>query len=223
MDITYYFFPGLIRTSVPFRIACCVPIVTPHQLRLFGNRDSANINNRESYTTLEPRRPDGNAAERHPTKMIELENLRTASLYINNQLLSRGLLRDGESIDFLNPGARDDDGAATMGRIMAVVNDLILRRDVSAPLVRSPRSAAQRDPFCPASLTSVSLSAPPARRGTSRDTIHDAAYGTRRVAPTSQRYPAAAGEERRGQAQDQHCRRRRVDPANAAQVGRGGC
>ncbi len=63
--------------------------------------------------------------------MIELENLRTASLYINNQLLSRGLLRDGETIDFTSPGTGDDDVAATMGRIMAVVNDLILRRDVS--------------------------------------------------------------------------------------------
>lgn len=62
--------------------------------------------------------------------MVELDNLRTASLYINNQLLSRGLLRDGRSIDFSWPGESDGDVAATMGRIMAVVNDLILRRDV---------------------------------------------------------------------------------------------
>lgn len=58
------------------------------------------------------------------------ENLRTASLYINNQLLSRGLLRDGEVIDFTNPGAGEGGTSATMGRIIAVVNDLILRRDV---------------------------------------------------------------------------------------------
>ncbi|KAH8880023.1 hypothetical protein GQ53DRAFT_704795 [Thozetella sp. PMI_491] len=64
--------------------------------------------------------------------MIDLENLRTASLYINNQLLSRGLLRDGQDIDFTSPGSSDADGAATMGRIMAVVNDLILRRDRDA-------------------------------------------------------------------------------------------
>ena len=63
--------------------------------------------------------------------MIEVENLRTASLYINNQLLSRGLLRDGDNIDFTNPGADEKHVAATMGRIMATVNDLILRRDVS--------------------------------------------------------------------------------------------
>ena len=63
--------------------------------------------------------------------MIESENLRTASLYINNQLLSRGLLRDGSGIDFARPGDDDAEVAETMSRIMAVVNDLILRRDVS--------------------------------------------------------------------------------------------
>lgn len=63
--------------------------------------------------------------------MIESENLRTASLYINNQLLSRGLLRDGQNIDFANPGETDDELTATMGRVIGVVNDLILRRDVS--------------------------------------------------------------------------------------------
>lgn len=64
--------------------------------------------------------------------MIESENLRTASLYINNQLLSRGLLRDGNSIDFVHPGDSDGEVAETMSRVMAVVNDLILRRDVSS-------------------------------------------------------------------------------------------
>ena len=64
--------------------------------------------------------------------MIESENLRTASLYINNQLLSRGLLRDGQNIDFANPGDTGGELAATMGRVMSVVNDLILRRDVSS-------------------------------------------------------------------------------------------
>ncbi|KAK3360209.1 Afadin and alpha-actinin-binding-domain-containing protein [Lasiosphaeria hispida] len=64
--------------------------------------------------------------------MIELDNLRTASLYINNQLLSRGLLHDGQSIDFTRPGSSDGEIAATMGRVMSVVNDLILRRDRDA-------------------------------------------------------------------------------------------
>lgn len=62
--------------------------------------------------------------------MIDSENLRTASLYINNQLLCRGLLRDGRTIDFADPGYDDHELADTMGRIMGVVNDLILRRDV---------------------------------------------------------------------------------------------
>ncbi|KAG6358721.1 hypothetical protein INS49_012240 [Diaporthe citri] len=64
--------------------------------------------------------------------MIDSENLRTASLYINNQLLCRGLLRDGRTIDFADPGYNDHDLADTMGRIMGVVNDLILRRDRDA-------------------------------------------------------------------------------------------
>lgn len=88
--------------------------------------------------------------------MTDLANLQTASLYINNQLLSRGLLRDGRSIDFANPsgGAKEDVSrkgseagsnncncngmgehhtADTMARIISVVNDLILRRDVRTP------------------------------------------------------------------------------------------
>jgi hypothetical protein len=65
--------------------------------------------------------------------MIDLENFRTASLYINNQLLSRGLLRVGQSIDFADPEAGDGGLQATMGRVMSIVNDLILRRDVCFP------------------------------------------------------------------------------------------
>ncbi|KAK0741197.1 Afadin and alpha-actinin-binding-domain-containing protein [Schizothecium vesticola] len=64
--------------------------------------------------------------------MVELDNLRQASLYINNQLLSRGLLRDGQTIDFTDPGETSGEVAATMGRVIAVVNDLILRRDRDA-------------------------------------------------------------------------------------------
>lgn len=62
--------------------------------------------------------------------MIDPENLRTASLYINNQLLSRGLLRDGQNIDFADPEGGDGGLPVAMGRIISVVNDLILRRDV---------------------------------------------------------------------------------------------
>lgn len=62
--------------------------------------------------------------------MIDSENLRAASLYINNQLLSRGLLRDGEKIDFADPERSHGGLESAMGRIIGVVNDLILRRDV---------------------------------------------------------------------------------------------
>lgn len=71
--------------------------------------------------------------------MVELENLRQASLYINNQLLSRGLLRDGQSIDFTHPGDTNGEIAATMSRVISIVNDLILRRDVRFPIVSHPR------------------------------------------------------------------------------------
>ncbi|KAF5245657.1 hypothetical protein FAUST_1641 [Fusarium austroamericanum] len=64
--------------------------------------------------------------------MIDTDNLRTASLYINNQLLSRGLLRDGQSIEFAGVAFDGHDAAATMGRIVSVLNDLILRRDRDA-------------------------------------------------------------------------------------------
>lgn len=71
--------------------------------------------------------------------MADLSNLRTASLYINNQLLSRGLLRDGRALNFADPSGRDnkstddddiDNTADTMARVISVINDLILRRDV---------------------------------------------------------------------------------------------
>ncbi|KAI2624853.1 Afadin and alpha-actinin-binding-domain-containing protein [Hypoxylon sp. NC1633] len=64
--------------------------------------------------------------------MVDPDSLRTASLYINNQLLSRGLLRDGQNIDFANPDAGEGGLQATMGKVMSVINDLILRRDRDA-------------------------------------------------------------------------------------------
>ncbi|GJC85143.1 hypothetical protein ColLi_07981 [Colletotrichum liriopes] len=64
--------------------------------------------------------------------MADNENLRTASLYINNQLLSRGLLRDGQTINFADPDDNPGGTEPTMGKIMSIVNDLILRRDRDA-------------------------------------------------------------------------------------------
>ncbi|KAI1350965.1 Afadin and alpha-actinin-binding-domain-containing protein [Xylaria sp. FL0043] len=73
--------------------------------------------------------------------MIDPENLRTASLYINNQLLSRGLLRDGQNIDFADPESSDGGLQVAMGHIISVVNDLILRRDRDADHRESLSSA----------------------------------------------------------------------------------
>lgn len=61
---------------------------------------------------------------------MEGDNLKTASLYINNQLLSRGLLRNGQTIEFARPDKGEGGMEETMGRVISVVNDLILRRDV---------------------------------------------------------------------------------------------
>lgn len=57
-------------------------------------------------------------------------NRKTASTYINNLLLSRGLLRNGAPIDFATPGSAEGGLDATMGQVMTLVHDLILRRDV---------------------------------------------------------------------------------------------
>ncbi len=61
---------------------------------------------------------------------MESRSLNTASSYINNLLLSRGLLRDGAPIDFAAPEKAKGGTDATMVKIMNLVHDLILRRDV---------------------------------------------------------------------------------------------
>lgn len=61
---------------------------------------------------------------------MESQNLRTASSYINNLLLSRGLLRNGVPIEFARPDKAEGGMDATMAKIMNLAHDLILRRDV---------------------------------------------------------------------------------------------
>ncbi|KAL8752042.1 MAG: hypothetical protein Q9184_005866 [Pyrenodesmia sp. 2 TL-2023] len=60
---------------------------------------------------------------------MESRNLNTASSYINNLLLSRGLLRDGAPIEFAAPEKAKGGMDATMVKVMNLVHDLILRRD----------------------------------------------------------------------------------------------
>lgn len=61
---------------------------------------------------------------------MDPRNLETASNYINNLLLARGLLKNGKPIDFAQPGDGAGNSDATMAGIINLVNDLVLRRDV---------------------------------------------------------------------------------------------
>jgi hypothetical protein len=67
----------------------------------------------------------------NPRIPMESQSIRTASSYINNLLLSRGLLRNGAPIEFALPDKAEGGLDATMAKIMNLVHDLILRRDVS--------------------------------------------------------------------------------------------
>ena len=61
---------------------------------------------------------------------MDSQSRQTASTYINNLLLSRGLLRNGTPIEFAKPEEADGGLHATMSQVMNLVHDLILRRDV---------------------------------------------------------------------------------------------
>ena len=62
---------------------------------------------------------------------MDSENLKTASAYINNLLLARGLLRNGDPIEFARPHKAKGGMEASMGQIIKLVHDMVLRRDVS--------------------------------------------------------------------------------------------
>ena len=61
---------------------------------------------------------------------MDSQSRKTASTYINNLLLSRGLLRNGNPIEFATPEQAEGGVDATMAQVMNLVHDLILRRDV---------------------------------------------------------------------------------------------
>jgi hypothetical protein len=61
---------------------------------------------------------------------MESYNLKTASTYINNLLLARGLLRDGKPIEFAHPSRAEGGKEATMAQVINLVHDLLLKRDV---------------------------------------------------------------------------------------------
>ncbi len=64
------------------------------------------------------------------TVTMDSQSRHTASEYINNLLLSRGLLRNGIPIPFANPDEVEGGVGATMVQVMNLVHDFILRRDV---------------------------------------------------------------------------------------------
>lgn len=61
---------------------------------------------------------------------MDQDNLQTASTYINNILLARGLLKSGQPIEFAHPEKDEGGIGGTMARVINLVNDLVLRRDV---------------------------------------------------------------------------------------------
>lgn len=97
-------------------------------------------------------------------------NLKTASEYINNLLLARGLLRDGKKIQFAHPSRGEGGKEATMAQVINLVHDLILKRDVRL-FMRF---------YGPRTLTVASA----ARPGTARDgRCHDEKPAQRSHAP----------------------------------------
>lgn len=61
---------------------------------------------------------------------MDSHNLQTASIYVNNMLLSRGLLRNSKPIDFAHLGNESEEAEETTARVINLVHDLIMRRDV---------------------------------------------------------------------------------------------
>ncbi|OMP82409.1 hypothetical protein BK809_0006719 [Diplodia seriata] len=60
---------------------------------------------------------------------MDSQSLKSASSYLNNLLLARGLLRNGKAIEFAHPSKGEGGKQETMAQIINLVHDLILRRD----------------------------------------------------------------------------------------------
>ena len=67
-----------------------------------------------------------------PREDMGQHDLQAASSYINNSLISRGLLRKGEEIEWARPKSHPGGTEATMVKIIRLVNDLIVSKDVCA-------------------------------------------------------------------------------------------
>ncbi|KAF2638460.1 hypothetical protein P280DRAFT_471552 [Massarina eburnea CBS 473.64] len=60
---------------------------------------------------------------------MDAYNLKTASVYINNLLLARGLVTDGKPIQFAHPSRGEGGKEVTMAQIINLVHSLVLKRD----------------------------------------------------------------------------------------------
>jgi predicted nuclease with TOPRIM domain len=63
---------------------------------------------------------------------MDSNNLESASTYLNNLLLARGLLRNGKVIDFARPDRASGGSESTAAKIINLVHDMVLRRDREA-------------------------------------------------------------------------------------------
>lgn len=128
---------------------------------------------------------------------MDPQNLKTASSYINNLLLSRGLLRNGKPIDFASPSKAGDGKANTLSRIVNLVHDLILRRDVRIILYQASESGKTQ-------LTA------PARLRTRRIPLLHPQHAVRRHQPADHRAQPRAIQEYRARAPNRRRRGRRT-------------
>ena len=63
---------------------------------------------------------------------MDSHSLESASAYLNNLLLARGLLRNGKAIDFARPNRASGGSESTTAKVINLVHDMVLRRDREA-------------------------------------------------------------------------------------------
>jgi hypothetical protein len=63
---------------------------------------------------------------------MDSHSLESASTYLNNLLLARGLLRNGKAIDFARSDSASGGSESTSAKIINLVHDMVLRRDREA-------------------------------------------------------------------------------------------
>ena len=63
---------------------------------------------------------------------MDSQSLESASMYLNNLLLARGLLRNGKPIDFARSNRASGGSESTTAKIINLVHDMVLRRDREA-------------------------------------------------------------------------------------------